>query len=314
MKNTSRRTFLSTLAAGSVLLPSSLQAAAAGKTESKATEVIDFSRSFIHYVPRTEPIWVRIQLECCCEIVDRVSGLRDRYLLGVRTQTGLRTMPPSDVLDPGYDFWMIFSEKNTYIRRTHASSASNHPSVLPDGTFVERGWHLEPAKAKQLPNGQAIRGALRGWQRVVARTELESNDGSRACVIEYPVKWADGNDDGTFRVETGPVLLLDANRNKVGQAAEFDDFRWAYLDYRSFDKARLFLERPTSILSGTAHKGVNGNQAPALTLKQIEQIERRIFTDWESPVPEEHLRKVFKTDHFSDVNRRGVKTTLFALD
>ncbi len=314
MKHSNRRGFLSALAAVSGLLPASLCLAGEKKADSNKTETIDFSRSFMHYVPRTEPIWVRIQLECCCDIVDRASGRRDRYLLGVRTQTGLRTMPPSDVLDPGYDFWMIFSDKNTYIRRTHTSAGSNNPSVLPHGTFVERGWHLQPAAARRLRNGQEIREALRGWKRVVARTELESDDGSRSCVIQYPVKWADGNDNGTFRVETGPVLLLDANRNEVGEPAEFDDFRWAYLDYRSFDKARIFLERPTSILSGTAHKGVNRKSAPALTPAQIEQIEQRLYSGWEMPVAEDAMREIFKTDHFSEVARRGVKTSLFALD
>ncbi|MBN2292965.1 MAG: hypothetical protein JXM70_11100 [Pirellulales bacterium] len=115
-------------------------------------------------------------------------------------------------------------------------------------------------------------------------------------------------------METGPVLLLDPDRNKVGRPADFDDFRWAYLDYRSFDKMRIFLERPTSILSGTAHKGVNRKSAPALTPAQIEQIERRLFSDWEMPVPEEALRRIFETDHFSEVNSRGVKTSLFVLD
>src|SRR5262245_27022255 len=119
-----RRAFLGSCAASGLLL----DAASAADAPEKQPTAIDFSRSFCHYVPRSDPLWVRIQIECRCEVFDRDAGQADEYLLTVRTQTGLRTEPPSDKLDPGYDFWMIFSRKHVYIKRVHTSSYNHNPS------------------------------------------------------------------------------------------------------------------------------------------------------------------------------------------
>ena len=275
--------------------------------------VTDFSRSFIYYEPRSEPIWVRIRIDCRCEIFDPATGAVDEYVLGVRTQTGLRTNPPSDVLDPGYDFWMIFSKKEVYIRRVHTSAYGRNPSQFPVTQFKTSGWHLTPAAATLLETGDAIREATRAWKPLVARTEFRSADGSRGYAIEYPIKWSDGNDDGTFRVETGPVLLLDPDRCQVGTSPKVDDWRWAYLDLRSFDKARCFLERPTSIFSGALHEDplrIN----PPLTSEQVAQIENRLFTGWEPPIPEPALRRLLSTNHYSEVKHLPVVTRIYSID
>lgn len=275
--------------------------------------VTDFSRSFIHYEPRSEPIWVRIRIDCRCEVFDPATGAVDEYVLGVRTQTGLRTEPPSDVLDPGYDFWMIFSKKEVYIRRVHTSAYNRNPSQYPVTQFKTSGWHLTPAAATLLETGEAIREATRAWKPLVARTEFLSADGSRGYAIEYPIKWSDGNDDGTFRVETGPVLLLDPEQCQVGTSPQVDDWRWAYLDFRSFDKVRCFLERPTSIFSGALYESplrIN----PVLTSEQVTQIENRLFTGWDLPIPEPALRQLLSTDRFSEVKHFPVVTRIYSID
>lgn len=286
----------------------------------ETTTMTDFSRSFIHYVPKSEPIWVRIRIDCRCLVLDRKSGKSDEYVLGVRTQTGLRTNPPSDSIDPGYDFWMIFSNKEAYIKRVHASSYNRNPSQITlDSTFVSSGWHLQPAPAKILKNGDEIRDATRAWKQLVARTELSSADGSRAYIIEYPIKWSDGNDDGTFRVETGAVLLLDPEKIEVGKSPKFDDWQWAYLDYHSLDKVRCFIERRTPILYGATF-GAYGNVKqeyrvnPPLTNEQVAAIEKRLFSGWEPPIPFDALRELFKTNHYSESVHLPVKTTIYALD
>ena len=280
------------------------------------TTVIDFSRSFCHYIPRNRKLWVRIQIECRCQVFDRSVEKSDEYCLTVRTQTGLRTTPPSDHLDPGYDFWMIFSRKHVVIRRVHTSSYNRNPSRPGVDHFHSSGWHLQPCPARQLRSGKDIREALEAWRPLVARSEFVGEDPSRGYVIEYPVKWADGNPDNTFRVETGPVVLLDPRQVKVGRSLEFDDFQWAYLDYRSFDRVRCFLERPTSILSGATYQPAERNprRNPALTADQVARIRNRLYSGWDPPIAKKQLRELFQTDHFSAVSYLPVTTTLYALD
>ena len=312
-KAVNRRAWL----AGALSLSSLPLAACLNRPSQRAeTTATDFSRSFCYYIPKTQKIRVRIQIECRCEVFDRSRGLSDEYLLTVRTQTGLRTHPPSDHLDPGYDFWMIFSRRHVLIRRVHTSSYSLNPSRPGVDRFHSSGWRLQPSPAKLLASGKDIREAVQSWRPLVARSEFVGDDPSRGYLIEYPVKWADGNPDDTFRVETGPVVLLDPQRLEVGRSLEFDDFQWAYLDYRSFDRVRCFLEKPTSILSGATYQPPDRlpRRHPALTGEQVAQISNRLFTGWQPPLPAEQLRKLFQTDRYSAVDHRPVSTTLYALD
>lgn len=277
----------------------------------------DFARSFCHYAAHGHTIWVRIQAECLCTVSDHRTGRADEYVLGVRTQTGLRTTPPSDARDPGYDFWMIFSRRHIFIRRGHVSAYNHNPTRVPVGDFTTTGWHLQAAPATPLRSPSAVLAALQAWQPVVARTTFTSAAGDRAYTIEYPVKWADGDAaQDAFRVETGPVVLLDPDRARVGTSPEFADFQWAYLDYRSFDAVRCLLERPTSIFAGaTAPSSPTApRRHPALSAEQVARIEERLYTGWEGPIPDDALRRLLHTDHHSDVAHRPATTTLFALD
>ena len=310
-----RRSLL-TGAASLAVYPSSACSSEPSKPTSPLTAT-DFSRSFCHYQGGTEhKIWVRIQIDCRCQVFDRSSDRVDEYLMTVRTQTGLRTDPPSDALDPGYDFWMIFSERQVFIRRAHTSSYNRNPSRVSVDRFQAPGWRLQPSAATQLHSGRELREALENWKVVVARSEFESRDGGRGYRIEYPVKWADGNPDDTFRVETGPVILLDPEKVRVGHSPEFDDFQWAYLDYRSFDRVRCFLERPTSILSGATYSPPEhiARRNPPLTAEQVAVIENRLFSGWQPPIPTDRLRQLLQTDHFSEIRHLPVKTAMFALD
>ena len=312
-KTVNRRAWL----AGALSLSSlPLAACLNRRPELPDTTATDFSRSFCYYIPRNREILVRIQIECRCEVFDRSSGLSDEYFLTVRTQTGLRTDPPSAHLDPGYDFWMIFSRKHVLIRRVHASSYNLNPSRPAVDRFHSSGWRLHPSPATFLNSGKEIREAVQSWRPLVAVSEFVGEDPSRGYRIEYPVKWADGNPDDTFRVETGPVVLLDPDRAEVGRSLEFDDFQWAYLDYRSFDRVRCFLEKPTSILSGATYQPPDRlpRRHPALTGKQVSRIRKRLFSGWKPPLPFDRLRKLFQTDHHSAVDHRPVSTTLYALD
>lgn len=281
------------------------------------TTALDFARSFCYYIPRSQPIWVRIQAECRCEIVDNATGRADAYVLGVRTQTGLRTTPPSDALDPGYDFWMIFSRRHIFVRRGHTSVYTRNPTRVPVEEFVTTGWQLRSAPATALDSPAAILAALQAGRVIVARTSFAAADGTRTYAIEYPVKWADGDaTNDAFRVETGPVVLLDPDRVRVGTPPEFDDFQWAYLDYHAFDTVRCLLERPTSILSAATYQAspATPRRHPALSAEQVAQIEARLYEGWDTPIPPAALRQLLQTDHYSAVEHRQAKTVLYALD
>src|SRR5579859_5193413 len=103
-------------------------------------EMPDFQRSFIYYTTVNHPIWVRIQIDCRCQVIDRATGATDEYVLSVRTQTGLRDIPIDESHDPGYDFWFIFGKDHVFTRREHTSTYNNNPTVVTaaDGIFVER--------------------------------------------------------------------------------------------------------------------------------------------------------------------------------
>jgi hypothetical protein len=314
----SRRTFLSAASTGP-LAAALLSGAAAGaaldaaKAPAERVTAVDFSRSFIHYVPKSTPIWVRMQIECRLEVFDRAKGLYDEYVMSVRTQTGLWGDPAAGALSPGYDFWMVFSKDRIYIKRVHPSSYNRNPSQIGLGTFVSTGWHLDRRPARRLQTGADIKSALRAFQAVSARTEFLNTNGSRGFAIEYPVKWADGNDDGTFRVETGPVLLVDPEKAQAGTRLQFEEIQWAYLDYRTLDKTRYFVERPTPILSASTFQDVN-RARPALTAEQVGQIENHLYSGWKPPISVKDLRELFETDHYSGMAYRTAATSLYAIE
>lgn len=308
-----RRTFLAGAAgAASATFLNRQQGTAAPSPEAETTtQAIDFNQSYGHYFGKESNVWVRVQLECRCEIFDRAKEQSEEYLLSVRTQTGLRTDPLSDIRDPGYDFWFIFSDRFVYIRRELASSYGNSSSRVPFEKFNNCGWHLHRAPAVELTDGVMIREALREWKPVVARTVFTSSDGMRGFSIEYPVKWADGNTDNSFRVETGPVVLLDPERVEIGKSPELDDFQWAYLDYRSLDKTKVFLEQPTPVLSGT-HWQYGGFRNQQLTPEQRESIEQRLYSGWEPPIGVDDLKTVFMRNHYSTADQRTATTQLYS--
>lgn len=324
-----RRTFLSACSTGPLLLtggcagvsPDPQAGDAPGDDRSGIPRAIDFSRSYLDCTPRGTRIRVRPRLECRCVVRDRRTGDSDEYLLGVIAKTGLQPDPNAATAErtPGYDYWIIFSKKHVYTRRTHTSSYFNNPTTLRVDEFGMARWHVERAPATRLRLGADIRRALEAWQPLVARTVFPDRDGSVDVAIEYPVKWADFNlDTDAFRVETGPVVLLPPDGVRVGRPPAFDDFQWAHLDYHSLDRVRCLLDIPTSILTGATfappqEHGREGREKRALTAAEVDLIERRLH-DWpDSPVPAAALDALLRTDHYSAVTERTVATELHAL-
>jgi hypothetical protein len=320
-----RRAFLAgagSLAAATALGWRNQASEASAATSAAADEptAIDFAHSFMHCAPNKSGIWVRVQMECLCELADRSAGRAHQFALGVVAKTGLGKNPADGKLTPGYDYWLIFTRDTIYTRRTHASVYLQNPTILTASEFGPIGWELRRAAATPLNDGPAIRRALQGWQRIVARTQLTSRDGTRTWTIDYPVKWADcGTDKESYRVETGPVIILDPDRFKPGDSLKVEDFQWTHLDFSSSERVRCLVERPTSILSEAMffpprEDKREGRLNPSLTVSQVQSIEDRLFSGWDAPLPVEKLKELFKTDHYSDAAELPATNTLFSID
>ena len=283
-------------------------------------EAIDFARSFFWYTPRNKTFTVRIQIECRLTVFDDSSGSTDEYLLSVRTQTGLRSNPPSDTVDPGYDFWMIMAPEQIHIRRNHVSMYNDNPSIAPFDAFADTGRHLTRVAADRLETVVDVSRAVRSFRPIVARTRFTSANSLCGYAIEYPVKWADGDKrTDVFRVETGPVLLTDAERSKPGEPLAMNNIDWAYLDYNKFDQVRCFLERPTSVLSGATapgavHKGQIGTRRnPALTANDMTAIRAGFDAQLAREIGNGDLHQLLHTNHYSKIDHRPASTEIFAL-
>jgi len=312
-----RRSFLAACATGALAASdTSVGSEGAGAP----LTAIDFAQSYLFCTPRETEIWVRPQIECRLEVFDRNSQRADEYVLSVVAKTGLTKDPKTGGLNPGYDYWIIFSRSHVYTRRTHTSSYFNNPTTLTLDKFGMADWRFSRRAARMLQTEMDVRDALQSWSPIVARSEFLSEDRGRGFTIEYPVKWADFNlNTNAFRVETGPVLLLDPETVAVGKPLEFIDFRWAHLDYHRFDHVRCLVDRPTSILTDAtftppAEHNRQHRANAALTIPQVEQIERTLF-DWsESPLDSAGMRSLFQTDHYSEAVELAVATTLYALE
>ncbi len=225
---------------------------ATGKTSADSgpsRKVTDFQNSYLHCQPTGSGIWVRVQLECIGQVFDVASGKTDDYFLSIKAQTGLGATETPGRLHPGYEYWMIFAKDRVLMKRLHTSSYLSNPTAVPSTEFGPNAARLQTRSAQVLSTYVEVASALRGWRPLTARTSFLSRDGKTGYRVEYPVKWADVNEGKkTFRVETGPVLLLNPDKIQVGVCARFEDFTWAHVDYHSLKTVRCLFERPTDIL------------------------------------------------------------------
>ena len=312
-----RRVFLTSCAVGAVA--ASQASAVEPSAEQAIVTAIDFDRSFLYCIPIGTDIWVRPKIECRLEVFDHKQGQSDEYVLSVVAKTGLTKNQSTGGLNPGYDYWIIFSREQVYTHRTHTSSYFNNPTTHALDEFGMARWRLQYSPAVELRTGRDVRRALENWQPIVARSEF-TDDGNRGFAIDYPVKWADFNlKTNAFRVETGPVILTDVNKIQPQRTLEFEDFQWAHLDYHSFDRVRCLLDVPISILMGATFVAPNehGREKranPALSEADVKQIIQRL-SDWpDAPLPADAMRALFQTDHYSAETEVAVTTKLYALN
>lgn len=283
-----------------------------------ATEAIHFPQSFLHCSPTGSGIWVRIQVECRGRLIDTATGKTDEYVLGVVAKTGLTTDLATGARAPGYDYWVIFSRSHVFTKRTHTSAYFNNPTVLKHEDFGHAEWRLKSAPASPLTTPAEIQSALEDWRELSATTTFVSEDGTRRYTVEYPVKWADCSLKGdAFRVETGPIFLLDPDQLAVGQTPRFEDFKWAHVDYRSFDRVRLLLEQKTSIFEGATFSPPNedGRQFrknPALSQQELDRVTSLVFEKEQAPLDPDRMRELLSTDHYSAMKEVRAETALYS--
>ncbi|HVT30487.1 MAG TPA: hypothetical protein VHE81_20930 [Lacipirellulaceae bacterium] len=284
-----------------------------------AEESIRFPRSFLYCSPTKSGIWVRVQAECRGRLTNVATGRTDEYVLGVVAKTGLTPDPRTGGLAPGYDYWIIFSKTHVFTRRSHSSAYLNNPTVLKHEEFGRANWRLQTTPADALRSARDVRTALENWREVTAKTTFVSDDKARTFSVEYPVKWADFKmkSDG-FRVETGPVFLLDPNKLHVGQVPEFEAFQWAYFDYHDFDKVRCLLDCPTSVLADVTftppkEDGREARKNKALTGSELNELRNAIFGGKLTTLTQNTVESLLSTDHYSQVKEVAATTKLFAL-
>lgn len=199
-------------------------------------------------------------------------------------KTGLGPIAGTDKMAPGYDYTIIFSKTHVFTKRSHSSAYLNNPTVLEHKNFGDANWRFRHVPAERLKSVADIRNAIESWRRMTAKTVFTSTDGKRQFSIEYPVKWADYSvKSADFRIETGPVFLMNPDKLRVGSTPAFEDFQWAHVDYHSFDRVRCILEQPTSILADAtftppAEDGREHRASVALTDTQVKEIKGALFS------------------------------------
>jgi hypothetical protein len=246
------------------------------------------------------------------------SGAKDEYVMGVMAKTGLTPEARTGKLAPGYDYWIIFSKTHVFTKRSHSSAYLKNPTVLEHKDFGEANWRFRRVSAEPLRSAADVSTALKNWHRISAKTVFTSSDGARQFAVEYPVKWGDYSLKGEgFRVETGPLFLLDPNKQRAGHVPAFEDFQWAHVDFHSFDRARLLLEQETSLLADAtfvppAEDGRENRKNPGLSQAQVKEIEEALNSGKIS-LPRATVSSLLSTEHYSRAIDVAVKNELYVL-
>ena len=315
-----RRKFVavSSIAALAGNISRSSTAAESGAIAESRVAAVNFPSSYLFCAPRNSGIWVRVQMECRGCLTDLATGSTDEYVMGVMAKTGLSQDPRTDKPAPGYDYTIIFSKTHIFTKRSHSSAYLNNPTILDRKDFGDADWRLSRAPANLLRSSKDIRTALENWNRITAKTTFTSTDGGRQFTLEYPVKWADYSvkTDG-FRVETGPVFLMNPDQSHSGVVPRFEEFQWAHFDYKSFESVRCLMEQPTSVLADVtfmppAEDGRDHRATPQVTAAQVKEIESALYSGGEVSLPRETIGSLLSTDHYSRVTDFAVKHELYA--
>lgn len=244
-------------------------------------QTIDFFRSFIRWrvdslmqpavtvthVPPTTLNNVRINLECRCELIERLSGDSHTYVLGASCKTERVGATKDCWLQPNADFCIVASEDEFVIMKSWACNnmrLQKHPDAIgiPQerqsgacrDVFADFRIEYRPMRGKPLHSLAEIIDAVRGNHHVISRTEYD--DGDYRVVIEHPVKTINYSErEHVYQTDTGPILLPDLTSNRLERSHRLVDcFDLAYSAFNSPDWAEFIVNVQTPIGDG---KSVN---------------------------------------------------------
>jgi hypothetical protein len=198
-------------------------------------KILDFSRSFILFRVDTlkkPPLTVthmphftvnnaRVQIECCCQILDRESRQSHSFVLGASCKTERVNVESGIWTEPNADFMPIVGDAHFLSLKTfdHAGRRIKlYPPELgeqPVRQIVENATAFDDlritftrADATLLETPQEIIEATLTNQPLVATTDLQS--GRYETRLEYPVKTINaGEREHFYQTDTGPVLFPD---------------------------------------------------------------------------------------------------------
>jgi hypothetical protein len=199
---------------------------------------VDFSRSFLtfridtlkkppttttHKPPHTLNN-ARIQIDCRCEIVEKVTKKQHEFVLGASCKTERVGVSEDIFTEPNADFVPILSRHQFMTLKTFDRADKGvlyYPperGVQPErqiGLVAEAFDSIQIAihrcEGKVLESADDIIEAIFAGVPVVGQTEIE--DERYTARIEYPVKTINVNErDKIYQTDTGPVLLPDLSR------------------------------------------------------------------------------------------------------
>ncbi|MFA5865787.1 MAG: hypothetical protein WC975_14025 [Phycisphaerae bacterium] len=259
-------------------------------------ELCDFSKSFltfridltkrpaitVSHKPPTTLNNARIQLECVCDLTNRITGKATRYVLGASCKTERVGVVRDIWTQPNADFCPIVSCEEAMLVKSWQKNdmgVKRYPESL--GVQPERqvervadAWdslkiHIVETPAYVLSTVDRIIAAVFDHKCLVGR--LEYDDGDYHVRIDHPIKTINVSErDNLFQTDTGPVLLPDFSRlKKDGFLIEVFDL--AYSAFNDSAWSEFIVNVPTPIADGLS---VNHYSKT----RRIENMLNQIFT------------------------------------
>ena len=233
-------------------------------------QMIDFSRSFLTFridTDRKPPGTVshrppyslnnaRIQLECCCDVTQKVTGQTNRFVLGASCKTERVGVDQDIWTEPNADFVPIFSDDGFLNLKTY-SRAGIDVELYPPGsgrqTDRQSGRHedvfdrtridIVERPGEVLTSAEALVGATRERLPLNARTRIETD--RYVAVLEYPVKTMNANErDQIYQTDTGPLLLPDFDADPEAMLSRFE---LAFAAFNSPNWIEFLVRVPTPV-------------------------------------------------------------------
>lgn len=245
-------------------------------TDRTTMQTFDFGRSYFRFridsqLQRTITVThrmpttvnnVRINIECCCTLVDRATGESRQYVLGASCKTERVGADRDCFLEPNADFCLVASEAEFLLLKSWAHNKMSLTRALGAAVPLERqsgscrdAWvsfshSLSPARGRLLESIDEIIESIRGDRPIVAHTEYD--DGDYRVRIDYPVKTINYSErEHVYQTDTGPLLLPDLSPFRLRSIErQVECFDLAYAAFNSAGWTEFIIKVPTETGEG----------------------------------------------------------------